>query len=77
MKHLKRLFPYLKKYKRTLLIGLATVLLANLFGNAVPLIVGKAIDYLKVEPASAKLLQFAALIVSAILLSGFFTFMTR
>ncbi len=77
MKHLKRLLPYLKKYRRTLLIGLATVLLANLFGNAVPIIVGDAINSLKAEPTSAKLLQYAALIISAISLSGFFTFMTR
>lgn len=77
MKPLLRLFPYLKKYKRTLILGLLTVLLANIFGNFVPLIVGGAIDQLKSGPSSLKLMQYAAFIISLIFLSGFFTFLTR
>jgi ATP-binding cassette, subfamily B, multidrug efflux pump len=77
MKHLLRLTPYLRKYKRTLLIGLLTVLLSNLFAVFVPLIIGSTIDQLKREPSSWKLLQYAALIISTTFLSGFFTFMTR
>lgn len=77
MKPLLRLFPYLKKNKRTLILGLLTVLMANIFGNFVPLIVGGAIDQLKSGPSSLKLVQYAALIISLIFLSGFFTFLTR
>ena len=77
MKALLRLLPYLKKYKTTLLLGLGTVLLSNISGNFVPLIVGSAIDQLKTGPTSLKLVQYAALIISLILLSGFFTFLTR
>ncbi len=77
MKHLLKLTPYLRKYKRTLLIGLVTVLLSNLFAVFVPLIIGSTIDQLKREPSSWKLLEYAALIISTTFLSGFFTFMTR
>ncbi len=77
MRHLLRLIPYLKKYKRTLYIGLLTVLLSNLFAVFVPLIIGSTIDQLKKEPSSLKLLEYAALIISTTFLSGFFTFMTR
>ncbi len=77
MTHLLKLTPYLKRNKRTLLIGLVTVLLSNLFAVFVPLIIGSTIDQLKREPSSWKLLQYAALIISTTFLSGFFTFMTR
>ncbi len=77
MKHLVRLLPYLKKYKRTLYLGILTVLLSNLFSVFVPLIVGSTIDQLKREPSSWKLLEYAALIISTTFLSGFFTFLTR
>ncbi|HUI30803.1 MAG TPA: ABC transporter ATP-binding protein [Candidatus Acidoferrales bacterium] len=77
MKSLLRLFPYLKKYKTTLILGLLTVVLSNIFGNFVPLIVGGAIDQLRSGPSSLKLIEYAALIISLICLSGFFTFLTR
>ena len=77
MKSLLRLLPYLKKYKRTLILGLLTVVLSNVFGNFVPLIVGGAIDQLKSGPTSLKLVEYAAFIISLIFLSGFFTFLTR
>ncbi len=69
--------PYLKKYRRTLILGLLTVILSNIFGNFIPLIIGAAIDNLKSGPTSAKLLEYAALIISLMFLSGYFTFMTR
>ncbi len=77
MKALLRLLPYLKKYKRTLILGLLTVVLSNIFGNFVPLIIGSAIDQLKSSPTSRELIEYAALIISLIFLSGFFTFLTR
>ena len=77
MKHLLRLAPYLKKYKRTLYLGLLTVLLANVFSVFVPLIIGSTINELQKAPSSWKLLEYAALIISTTFLSGFFTFMTR
>ncbi len=77
MKPLLRLLPYLKKYKRTLLIGLIAVTLANVFAVFIPLIIGSTIDQLKHAVSSGKLMEYAALILSTTFLSGFFTFMTR
>jgi ATP-binding cassette subfamily B multidrug efflux pump len=77
MKHLLRLLPYLKKNRRVLLIGLLCVVLSNVFGNFIPLIVGSAVDQLSHGPTSTKLLEYAAAIVSLMILSGYFTFMTR
>ena len=68
MKPLLRLRPYLAKYKTTLLWGLLTVVMSNLFTVAQPLFVGNAIDSLKASLQSGQidgpgLLKFAGLIV--------------
>ena len=82
MKPLLRLRPYLAKYKTTLLWGLLTVVMSNLFTVAQPLFVGNAIDSLKASLQSGQidgpgLLKFAGLIVLFSLIAGFFTFLTR
>lgn len=82
MKSLLRLTPYLGKYRRTLLLGLLTIVGSNLFSVVQPLFIGNAIDTLK-EGLEAKtfvstdLLMYAGLIVGFTLVSGFFTFLTR
>ncbi len=82
MKSLLRLKPYLYRYRKTLLLGLATVLGSNLFTVFQPLFMGYAIDELKhgLETQtilSSELLQWALLIVGFSLIAGFFTFLTR
>ncbi|MGO9482064.1 MAG: ABC transporter ATP-binding protein [Candidatus Kryptoniota bacterium] len=77
MKHLLRLSPYLKKHKRVLFIGLMCIVLSNVFGNPIPLIVGSAIDELKRNPTPVKLMEYGAGIISLMVLSGYFTFLTR
>jgi ATP-binding cassette subfamily B multidrug efflux pump len=82
MKSLLRLIPYLKKYKRILLWGLATVVLSNLFTVIQPRIVGNAIDTLKTgletkQIDSNQLLIYGSLVVGLSLVAGFFTFLTR
>jgi ATP-binding cassette subfamily B multidrug efflux pump len=82
MKPLLRLFPYLARYRRTLLWGLMTVVLSNLFTVAQPLVVGKAIDLLKTVLStrmldSRSLLLAAGVVVAFSLVAGFFTFLTR
>ncbi|HTP13083.1 MAG TPA: ABC transporter ATP-binding protein [Bacteroidota bacterium] len=82
MKSLLRLLPYLKRYKKTLLLGVLTVVGSNLFTVAQPLFLGYAIDELKrgIEQhyfVSTDLLQWAGLIVGFSLVAGFFTFLTR
>lgn len=82
MKSLLRLQPYLWKYRRTLFLGLLTVVGSNFFMVVQPLFIGNAIDSLKhgLETkalVSSDLLMYAGLIVGFTLASGFFTFLTR
>ncbi len=82
MRSLLRLIPYLKKYRRTLLWGLLTVIMSNIFTVVQPKIVGNAIDALKSGLASKQLdttllLMYAVMVVGLSLLAGFFTFLTR
>ncbi|HEX9007106.1 MAG TPA: ABC transporter transmembrane domain-containing protein, partial [Bacteroidota bacterium] len=82
MKPLLRLFPFLQRYRRTLLWGLLTVIMSNLFTVAQPLFVGRAIDVLKngLENHSIDtggLLLLAGVIVAFSLVAGTFTFLTR
>ncbi|MBM2845888.1 MAG: ABC-type multidrug transport system component [Bacteroidetes bacterium] len=82
MKPLLRLLPYLARYKTTLLWGVVTVVISNLFNVAQPLFIGKAIDALKSglesrQIDSASLLVYAGLVVGFSLVAGMFTFLTR
>lgn len=82
MKSLLRLKPYLKKYRSTLLWGLLTVVMSNLFTVFQPRIVGEAIDKLKTGLETRQidthgLLLYAGTVVGLSLVAGFFTFLTR
>ena len=82
MKSLLRLRPYLTKYKGTLLWGVCTVIISNLFVVATPLFIGNAVDTIKhgIEAGViqySKLLRDAGLIVGFALVAGFMTFLTR
>ncbi|MBI5477195.1 MAG: ABC transporter ATP-binding protein [Ignavibacteriales bacterium] len=82
MKSLLRLLPYLKKYKRTLLWGLLTVVMSNLFTVFQPRIVGDAIDKLKIGLETKNIdgtgiLLYAVTLVGLNLIAGIFTYLTR
>ena len=82
MKQLLRLRPYLARYRNTLLWGLLTVVLSNVFNVALPLFVGRAIDALKAGLQTGALdkggiLTYALLVVGFSLVAGIFTFLTR
>jgi len=82
MRSLLRLKLYLWKYRTTLFWGFLTVVASNLFNVAQPMIIGRAIDKLKVGLATRivdinQLLFYAGLVVLLSLLAGFFTFLTR
>jgi ATP-binding cassette, subfamily B, multidrug efflux pump len=82
LKPLLRLRPYLVRYKKLLLLGLAAVILNNLLTVAQPLFIGRAVDTLKsgIEAhnlSTGDLLMYAGLVVAFSLCAGFFSFMTR
>jgi ATP-binding cassette subfamily B protein len=82
VKPLLRLIPFLARYKKTLLLGLLTVVMSNLFTVAQPLLLGRAVDALKAgleahRLGGTDLLLYAGLVVVFSLVAGFFTFLTR
>lgn len=82
MRPLLRLKPYLLRYKKTLLLGLLTVIGSNVFTIVQPMFLGKAVDELKygIEThnyVTGDLLMWAGLIVGFALIAGIFTFLTR
>ena len=82
MRPLLRLRPYLARYKKLLLWGLATVVLSNIFTVVQPLLIGTAIDTLKAgieahRVSTGDLLMYASLVVGFTLVAGSFTFLTR
>ena len=82
MKNLRRLLPYLLRYKKTLIIGILTVVGSNVFTVVQPLFLGYAIDEFKAgieghTGVGSDLLMWAGLIVGFSAVAGFFTFLTR
>src|ERR1041384_4447780 len=82
MKPLLRLLPYLARYKRTIYLGLLTVVMSNLFTIFQPRLIGLAIDKLKTGLETKQideqgLLVYAGFVVGLSLVAGFFTFLTR
>ena len=82
VKSLLRLLPYLRKYRKTVIWGLGTVVASNLFTVLQPMLVGDAIDRLKegLETGSIDsraIFLYAGAIVGLTIVAGFFTFLTR
>ena len=77
MKHLLRLIPYLRRYRRILLYGFLAILGSNVFAVFAPLFIGQAIDSTLRSTSAVTLLQYAVLVVGTITVSAFFTFLTR
>lgn len=77
MKSLKRLLPYFRRYRGTLLWGVLFIFLSTVFAVIAPAIIRQAIDGLEQDLSSAALLRFALLIVGAALFSGLFLYLTR
>ncbi|MBI4410305.1 MAG: ABC transporter ATP-binding protein [Gemmatimonadetes bacterium] len=71
MNELRTLIPYLRPYRRGIVLGLALVLVANLFAIASPKLLGLAIDALG-EPGvtGGVIVGYAGLIVLAAIVSG-------
>jgi ATP-binding cassette subfamily B protein len=77
-KNLRPLYPYLKKYRRGLLVGALCVLLLNGIAIQSPQVIRVAIDYLEQGGRSTGKLGFYALLMVGIALSkGIFQFLTR
>ena len=76
-KSLRPLVPYLKRYRRGLLVGGLCVLLTNGISVQFPRVVQHAVDDLRQAVTSHKLATYALLIVGVFVAKGIFQFLTR
>ncbi len=76
-KRLSPLWPYLSRYRLKLTLGLLAIVGSVVIGLASPLLVGAAIDALRVEISRGTLLRYAGLILGVSLLQGIFTYTQR
>ena len=77
MNYLKRLVPYLKVYKKKLIIGFIVIFLGAIFTNIIPLIIKSAVDILKVQKDYSVLINRALFTVGSAIMSGIFLYLTR
>jgi ATP-binding cassette, subfamily B, multidrug efflux pump len=76
-KSLRPLFPYLKKYRRSYVVGSLCVLLLNGIWVLFPQIIRRAIDDLHLGVTRQKLLVYAGLLLAVAVTKGIFQFLTR
>lgn len=77
MTYLKRLIPYLKRYKKKLITGFIVITLSAVFTNLIPFVISRAIDQIKNNTGNFSLLNYALLTVGFALISGIFLYLTR
>lgn len=77
MKHLPALLPYLRRYPKKLVLGIASIAVASAIGLAGPLLVGRAVDALRDQVNPAVLLRYGLLLVALVLAQGIFSFAQR
>ncbi len=77
MIYLRRLLPYLKRYRKMLLVGLVVITLSAVFTNLIPFVISKAIDKIKDHQEGSSLLNYALLTVTFAVISGVFLYLTR
>lgn len=76
-KSLKPLYPYLWKYRRTLFLGAATVLLTNGIWVLFPQVIQRATDGLNAGASRRQLLVYCMLLLLIAFSKGIFQFLTR
>ena len=77
MKPLLHLAPYLKRYKGKIIFGYLFIVLHIGVSAVIPLVVGRAIDFLQHGTGDYSLVQYALAIVILTAISGLFLFFTR
>ena len=77
MSSLKRLWPYIRRYKGHLIVGLIAVTVSNVFTVAVPKIIGETIDELNQGITSGEIAERTLLIIGLAILAGILLFLTR
>ncbi|HEX03930.1 MAG TPA: ABC transporter ATP-binding protein, partial [Bacteroidetes bacterium] len=74
---IKKLAPYYKPYRTTVLLGLLFVILANAFKVLSPWVLRYSINEIESDISAVQLWQFAGMIVAVASVAGFFTYLMR
>jgi ATP-binding cassette subfamily B protein len=77
MKELKRLLPYVRRYPRPMIVGMAALVLAKAASVLVPLVLERTVDDLTLGVTVSKLALYGSLIVGIAAVEGFFRFWMR
>ncbi|HEX5717758.1 MAG TPA: ABC transporter ATP-binding protein [Thermoanaerobaculia bacterium] len=77
LKRLVYLWPYLRRHKRKLVLGLLSILVSVAVGMATPLLVGRVIDSLRAAVTWRTLLSYGGLILAVALVQGLFNYLQR
>ena len=76
-KSLRPLFPYLKKYRRSYIVGTLCVFCNNGVWILFPLVLRRAIDDLRLDVNQQKLLTYSLLLLGVAAIKSIFQFLTR
>ena len=74
---LRTLLPYLRKYRPQVIAGIVFIVLTNIFSLTGPYVLLRAIDMLRENISSARLLQAGGLILLVSAIEGFFRYWMR
>jgi ATP-binding cassette subfamily B protein len=77
MKELRRLLPYVRRYPRPMILGMAALVLGKAASVLVPLVLERTIDDLTLGVTVSKLALYGSLIVLIAAVEGFFRFWMR
>lgn len=78
MSELRRLLPYMRRYRRLIILGLLFITISNVCSTTVPRVVGAAVDTLKEQVIdSDRMIVLVGEILLLTLGSGFFMWATR
>ena len=77
MKELKRLLPYVFRYPRPMLVGMAALVLGKAASVLVPLVLGRTVDDLTAGVTVSKLAFYGGLVVGLAAVEGFLRFWMR
>ena len=77
LKSLSTVWPYLRRYRQGLALGIGSLVLKALLASTLPLIMRQGIDSLSAAFQIGSVLRFAALLVAVALLKGVFQYWMR
>src|SRR5512136_2811891 len=76
--NLRILWPYLRRYRRSLALGGGALVIKDVMAAALPLLIGRGVDSMRAGAFNLELvLKFAAAIVGLSVIKGFFQYWMR